>query len=85
MAYSRRLALLQVFEQFFRIRILGCKLKRLFQFAFSQIRFFLLEVNARQCGAHGRGVANSQGGLQLPHGIVEFAAPPKDLRQPVVR
>ena len=67
-----------MFEQLFRFRIIRRKFQRTFYFGASQRRLFLLEINARESGAHHRRIACLQRGLQLFDGIIQLALAARD-------
>jgi hypothetical protein len=72
-------------EQLFRFRVVGRKFQGTLHLGTRQVRFFLLEVNAREHGAHQRGVASIERSLEFLNCVVKLAAPMTDFAEAAVR
>src|SRR6202030_3446186 len=82
---SGGLCVLEMLEQLFPFRVVGRKFKCALHLGTRQVRFFLLEVNAREHGAHQRGVASIERSLEFLNCIVKLAAPMTDFAETTVR
>jgi hypothetical protein len=76
---------LEVFEQLFRFRVVGCKRQGAPHLGTSQNSFFLLEVDARKHRANLRGIASRKRRLEFLDCVIKLAAPMIDFRQAAVR
>ena len=72
-------------EQLFRFLVVGRKFKCTLHLGTRQVRFFLLEVDAREHGAYERGVASLERSLELLDRIVKLATPMTDFAKTTVR